>query len=59
MQLIQPFIHLIETPFGKYFYDVNKDEVYNVKDIIFETLKKSAANYTEIIDDNSMLEIKK
>jgi len=59
MDLIQPFIHLIKTPFGKYFYDVNRDEVYKVNDSIFEALIKIQANNAEVIDDNTMVEINK
>lgn len=59
MQSSKPFVHLIETPYGKYFYDVNKDEVFNIKDIVFDALKKIMSNNIKAIDENSMLEINK
>lgn len=34
-----PFIHLFETILGKYFYDVNTDEVVEVSEPVYYYLK--------------------
>ena len=52
-----PFIHLIQTPYAKYFFDVNTNRIYNVKESIFESLKKLLENKEELIDENSKAEI--
>ena len=56
MKSSKPFIRLIETPYGKYFFDVNTDEIYNLKDKVFESLYNLSTNKIETID-NSILEI--
>lgn len=35
----QPFIHLLEIPYGKYVYDLNKGEVIKVPDDVYAYLK--------------------
>lgn len=35
----QPFIHLLEIPYGKYVYDVNKSSVIKVPDAVYDYLK--------------------
>lgn len=34
-----PFIHLLETPYGKYIYDLNKSSVIKVPDAVYAFLK--------------------
>lgn len=40
----QPFIHLIKTPYGYYFYDVNKDNIASVEKDLFEFLKERSSD---------------
>ena len=35
----QPFIHLLEIPYGKYVYDLNKSSVIKVPDAVYAYLK--------------------
>lgn len=35
----QPFIHLLETPYGKYVYDLNKSSVIKVPDAVYDYLQ--------------------
>lgn len=35
----QPFIHLLEIPYGKYVYDLNKNSVIKVPDAVYAYLK--------------------
>ena len=41
-----PFIHLLETPYGKYVYDINKSSVIKVPNTVYSYLK----NPTEEVD---------
>lgn len=36
------FIHLFETPLGKYFYDVNKNEIVEVDEDVYEYLSEKS-----------------
>lgn len=36
----KPFIHLLNTPYGFYFFDVNTDNIYGVSEDVYETLDK-------------------
>jgi len=38
MNLQKPFIHLITMPFGRYVYDVNRDNVYEVEEPLYQYL---------------------
>lgn len=35
----KPYIQLLKTPFGKYFYDVNKNSIVNISDEVYNFLK--------------------
>jgi uncharacterized protein len=35
----KPYIQLLKTPFGKYFYDVNKNSIINISNEVYEFLK--------------------
>lgn len=53
-----PFIHVFRTSVGKYFYDVNKNEIVEISEEIFEILDK--CEQTNALDDRfySNIEIK-
>ena len=35
----QPFIHLLEIPYGKYVYDLNTSSVIKLPDVVYFYLK--------------------
>ncbi|WP_298529796.1 radical SAM protein [uncultured Ruminococcus sp.] len=39
-----PYIKLLKTPLGKYFYDVNKNDVVNISDELYEYLDTHGRN---------------
>lgn len=53
-----PFIHAFRTSVGNYFYDVNKNEIVEISEEIFEILDK--CEQTNALDDRfySNIEIK-
>lgn len=36
----KPFVLPLETPMGKYFYEVNRNEIVAVNDDLFECIKR-------------------
>ena len=48
----KPFVLPLETPMGKYFYEVNRNEIVAVNDDLFECIKKALSS-----EDGNLLDI--
>jgi len=59
MQTYNPFIHLLESPNAKYFYDVNTNEIVSVDDGLHETLRKIICGQIPVINDDEAQKIVK
>jgi uncharacterized protein len=59
MENSKPFIYLLETPYGKYFFDVNTDRIYCINENIYSSLKSILEDQDELADETSRIEIEK
>ena len=48
----KPFVLPLETPMGKYFYEVNRNEIVAVNDDLFECIKKALSS-----EDGNLLDV--
>ena len=54
-----PFIHLLRSPNGKYFYDVNTNDLVSVSDKTYSALTDLLNNHSERLDQSDLEEIEK
>lgn len=52
-----PFIHLINTPYGNYFFDVNTHTINKVEEHVYKSLELILAGKGDSIDEKSMIVI--
>jgi uncharacterized protein len=38
METIKPFIHMLRSPFGFYFFDVNRNEIVSTTEEVYKSL---------------------
>jgi len=54
-----PFVHLIDTPYGFYFFDVNTHTINKVEKNVYNALELVLTGEIDLIDENSMIAIER
>lgn len=49
-----PFVHLIESPYGYYFYDVGTNKIYRAEENTYMAIKHLKDGKTELLSDEQL-----